>query len=279
MKNSANALFDAKTLLYGVFGNPVAHSLSPVMHNAAFRQMDYNGIYLAFRVENIASGIDAVRTLNMKGVSITIPHKIEVMSHLDELDPMAERIGAVNTVVRRNGRLMGYNTDASGAVAALAEKTEISQKKAAVIGAGGAARAVGFGLLSEGAHVTIINRSHEKGKALAGELKAEFRPPEDFKSLAPEILINTTSVGMTPNTDGMPVPAEILRQGMVVMDIVYNPLATRLLKEARNRGCIAVDGVAMFVYQGAFQFELWTGRKAPIRTMRSTVRKALENSP
>ncbi len=277
MKISANALFDAKTLLYGVFGNPVAHSLSPVMHNAAFRQVDYNGIYLAFAIGDIASGIDAVRALNMKGVSITIPHKIEVISHLDGLDPMAERIGAVNTVVRRDGRLIGYNTDAFGAVAALAEKTEIFNKKVAVIGAGGAARAVGFGVRSEGAHVTIMNRSPEKGKDLAGELKAEFRLPGDLKSLAPDILINTTSVGMTPNTDGMPVPADILREGMVVMDIVYHPLTTRLLKEACNRGCIAVDGVSMFVYQGAFQFELWTGIKAPIETMRSTVRKALEN--
>ncbi|MFW5810423.1 MAG: shikimate dehydrogenase [Thermodesulfobacteriota bacterium] len=276
MKIPANPQFDSKTLLYGVFGNPVAHSLSPVMHNAAFRQLNHNGVYLAFRVENIASGIEAVRALNMQGVSITIPHKIEVMSYLDELDPMAERIGSVNTVTRRNGRLIGYNTDASGAVAALAEKAEISQKRVAVIGAGGAARAVGFGVRSEGAEVTIINRTYEKGKALAEELDGDFCPAEDFESLAPEILINTTSVGMSPHTEGIPVPPDCLREGMVVMDIVYNPLTTRLLKEAENRGCLPVDGVAMFVYQGAFQFELWTGMKAPVEIMRSTVLKALE---
>ena len=277
MKIPANPQFDSKTLLYGVFGNPVAHSLSPAMHNAAFRHLHVNAVYLAFAIENIASGIDAVRALNMQGVSITIPHKIEGMSHLDELDPMAERIGAVNTVARNKGQLIGYNTDASGAVAALAETTEIFRKKVAILGAGGAARAVGFGVKSEGAKVTIINRTHEKGKALAEELEGDFCPAVDFESSATDILINTTSVGMSPHTDKIPIPPDCLREGMVVMDIVYNPLTTRLLKEAENRGCLPVDGVAMFVYQGAFQFELWTGMKAPVEVMRSAVVKVLEN--
>jgi shikimate dehydrogenase len=277
MKDHPDMPIDSKTELYGVFGNPVGHSLSPVMHNAAFRHLNVNAVYLAFGVEDIGSGIAAVRSLHIRGVSITIPHKIDILPFLDGLDSLAERIGAVNTVVRKEGRLIGYNTDASGAVAALAEKTEIKGKHVAVIGAGGAARAVGFGVRSEGASVTIINRTHEKGKDLADELNGLFCSPEDFESSAFDILINTTSVGMAPHTDETPVPPQSLEKGMVVMDIVYNPLRTRLLREAAERGCILVDGLAMFVYQGAFQLKLWTCMKAPIGVMRSEVLKALEN--
>ncbi|MBU1181312.1 MAG: shikimate dehydrogenase, partial [Proteobacteria bacterium] len=166
-------------------------------------------------------------------------------------------------------------SDGLGAVKALSEKTVIKGKNIAVIGAGGAARAVGFCVKKEGGRITVINRSIDKGKRLAGELSADYRPLNDIGKMNCDILINTTSVGMTPHADGMPIERRYLKKGMVVMDIVYNPLRTRLLSEAEKAGCITVDGVSMFVNQGAFQFELWTGIKAPIDIMKKAVLDAL----
>ncbi|GBC61431.1 shikimate dehydrogenase [Desulfonema ishimotonii] len=267
---------NTRTSLYGVFGNPVSHSLSPAMHNAAFRQVGHDGVYLAFEIREIEAGITAVRALNIRGVSVTIPHKISIMPLLDHLDPMARKIGAVNTVVNQDGVLTGYNSDGLGAVAALKEKTEIAGQSVAVIGAGGAARAIAFGVQAEGGNVTIVNRSADKGERLAKDLNADFRPLSEFSGEDVRILINTTPLGMTPNVDATPVPADKLEPGMVVMDIVYNPLETRLLREAGARGCTTVDGVAMFVYQGAFQSELWTGQKAPVDVMKQMVLDALK---
>ena len=267
---------DTKTRLYGVLGHPVAHSLSPAMHNRAFAETGYNGVYLAFDVPEIAAAIAAGRALNAHGWSVTIPHKVAVMPLLDEVDPVAAGIGAVNTVIQREGRLVGYNSDGIGAVSALLEKTAIQGQTAAVIGAGGAARAIAFSLKQAGARVVVVNRSVPKGEGLARDLGASFLPLAEFERPLYSILIHTTPVGMTPHVDAMPVPESVLEPGMVVMDIVYNPLETRLLKTARKRGCETVDGVAMFVYQGVFQFELWTGRKAPAAVMRETVMKALE---
>jgi len=266
---------DPSTRLYGVLGHPVGHSLSPAMHNRAFTSAGHNGVYLAFDVTDIASAIAAGRALNVRGWSVTIPHKVDVIPLLDALDPDAERIGAVNTVVNRGGRLVGYNSDGLGAVAALKEKTSVAGLSAAVIGAGGAARAIGFSLRTAGADVTIVNRSPKRGEALARDLDAPFLPLADFDRPMYSILINTTPVGMTPRADAMPVGERVLEAGMVVMDIVYNPMATRLLETAGRIGCTTVDGVAMFVYQGAFQFELWTGAKAPLAVMRETVMNAL----
>jgi len=269
-------IIDTGTRLYGVFGNPVSHSLSPLMHNAAFAHAKYNAVYLAFKIEDIAAAVSAVRAFAVQGVSVTIPHKVSIMPYLDKIDPLAKEIGAVNTVINRNGMLIGYNSDCLGAVRALREKTEIAGKKIAVIGAGGAARAIGFGIKAEKGHVTIVSRSAEKGEILAKAMNADFLPlaavNADF-----DIVINTTPVGMTPNTEKMPIPPDLLRQGMTVMDIVYNPLQTMLLKEAKKRGCVTVDGLSMFVYQGAFQFELWTGKPAPVDLMRKTVLQALTN--
>jgi shikimate dehydrogenase len=160
-------------------------------------------------------------------------------------------------------------------VSALKEKTTINGRSAAIIGAGGAARAIGFSLKEEGARVTVVNRSPERGEALARDLDAPFLPLADFDRPMYHMLINTTPVGMTPHVDAMPVGERMLAPGMVVMDIVYNPLVTRLLKTAGERGCTTVDGVAMFVYQGVFQFELWTGAPAPVAVMRETVMNAL----
>lgn len=268
---------NSNTLLYGVFGNPVSHSLSPVMHNQAFLHCGINSVYLAFRITDIAAAVSSIKTLDIKGVSVTLPHKITVMEHLDDIDEKALKIGAVNTIINRNGKLAGYNSDGFGAIAALNEKTDIKDKQVALIGAGGAARAIGEGIVSAGGKLTIVNRSIPRGEALAKDLAADFLPLAEVSKLGFNILINTTPLGMTPDIQSTPVPADLLTKEMVVMDIVYNPLKTRLLQEAEKKGCITVDGVAMFVYQGAFQFELWTGKKAPIDVMRKAVVNALQH--
>ncbi|MCK5487184.1 MAG: shikimate dehydrogenase, partial [Desulfobacterales bacterium] len=169
-------MIDANTSLLGLIGNPVAHSLSPVMHNQAFAAIGYNGVYLAFRVSDPASAIKGIKALNFKGVSVTLPHKVAVMEYLDEVDETAARIGAVNTIVNKQGRLIGYNTDCPGALDALRTRTTLQGKSVALIGAGGAARAIGFGLVAAGGRVTILNRSRTTGERLAADLKADFLP-------------------------------------------------------------------------------------------------------
>ena len=266
---------NSETILFAVLGDPVSHSLSPVMHNTAFSELGYNGAYLAFRVKDIGKAVAGIRALGIKGASITIPHKVSVMDFLDELDDPAEKIGAVNTVINREGVLTGYNSDGLGAVKALFERTTIKDKNVVVLGAGGAARAIGFAIISEGGRVTVINRTPIKGEKLAKDLGADFQPLSNLNKTACHILINTTPVGMFPGIDAMPVRKQDLDKSMVVMDIVYNPLKTRLLKTAESIGCRTINGVSMFVYQGAFQLELWTGMKAPVDVMRKAVLTAL----
>jgi shikimate dehydrogenase len=268
---------DSKTYLYGVIGDPISHSLSPVMHNSAFSHLGYNAAYLAFNVKDVAAAVSGVRGLGIKGLSVTIPHKITIMDYLDEMDDDAVKIGAVNTVVNKDGYLYGYNSDCLGAINALREKTEIKGKNVVLVGAGGAARAIGFGILSEGANLTIVNILEDEGTILAKDLGVEYYHLSDFNKVDYQILINATPVGMTPDTGSMPVKKEELKEGAVVMDIIYNPLKTRLLTEAENLGCAIIDGVSMFVYQGVSQFESWTGKKAPVDIMRSTVLDALSN--
>lgn len=265
----------ARTRLFGVIGAPVAHSLGPSMHNAALRAMGYPAVYLAFHVTDPAGAIDGMRALGIGGLSVTIPHKVSVTAHLDELDDLARQIGAVNTIVRRQGRLVGFNTDCFGAVAALKEQTSLAGKTVAILGAGGAARAVGFGLIAEGVRVVVYNRDDQRGRGLARALGTDYYPLSMAGRSDADILINTTSLGMTPDTDRSPLPTRHLGAGMVVMDIVYNPLETRLLADARKAGCKTIDGVAMFVYQGARQLELWTGQAPPIEVMRRAVLDAL----
>jgi shikimate dehydrogenase len=263
------------TRFYGVMGDPVAHSLSPLMHNAAFGQTGVDGVYVAFHVTDLVGAVAGVRALNVSGCSVTIPHKIAIMDLLDEVEPAARRIGAVNTIVNDAGRLIGFNSDSPGAMAALLEKTPVAGRHTAVIGAGGAARAVAYGIKHHGGRLTIVNRSPEKGRRLAGEMGGEFIGLDDFTGDRVDILVNTTAVGMTPETDCMPVTQSCLRPAMTVMDIVYNPLDTLLLRTARQIGCRVVDGVAMFVHQGAIQFERWTGKTPPVQLMRDTVLTAL----
>jgi shikimate dehydrogenase len=260
---------------FAVFGNPVGHSLSPIMHTAAFAATAFNGVYVAVPVQEIRPAVAGLRALGFRGASITLPHKESVMACLDAVEETARRIKAVNTIVNANGRLQGYNTDCSGAIRALKDKTPLAGRAVAILGAGGAARAVAFGILAEGGRVTIFNRTAERGKKLADELQAEFRLLSEFKADPYEILVNTTPVGMAPRTDDTPVRVEELSPGLVVMDIVYNPLKTRLLQEAAGVGCMTIDGLSMFVHQGAQQFELWTGMKAPVDIMRMAVEAEL----
>lgn len=269
---------NAATFTYCVIGDPISHSLSPVMHNAAFQEIGHNGAYLAFNVKDVASAMAGFKGLGIKGASVTIPHKLAVMEFLDHIDETAVKIGAVNTIVNKDGKLLGYNTDCLGATRALLEKTEIKDKQVVLAGAGGAARAIGFGILAEGGNPIIINILEDEGKTLAKDLGVNYYPLEHFKNLDCDILINATPLGMTPDINSMAVDAEYLGSDMTVMDIVYNPLKTRLLKEAEAIGCNTVDGVSMFVYQGVAQFEMWTGLKAPVDLMRGIVTEALEKN-
>ncbi len=266
---------NTKTSLYGVIGNPIEHSLSPVMHNRAFMETGYNGAYLAFLVTDLESAIAGVRGLGIKGLSVTIPHKVAVMNLLDEIDDMAIKIGAVNTVVNQDGKLYGYNTDCLGAIHAILEKTKIHGKNVVMIGAGGAARAIGFGILAHGGKLTILNILEDEGARLSKDLSVPCYPLSEFGRFDYDILIHATPVGMSPEVHKMPVDRKDLKPNRVVMDIIYNPLHTRLLTESVKIGCTIVDGVSMFVYQGVAQFEMWTGKKAPVDIMRNVVLKAL----
>ncbi len=264
------------TALYAVIGHPVGHSLSPLMHNRAFAHRGIDAVYLAFDVKDVAAAVAGIRALGIRGVSVTVPHKISIMAHLDAIDPEAAGIGAVNTIICRDGRLLGKNSDSAGAMDALAEATEIADRRVAVIGAGGAARAVAYGVRHRGGRLRILNRSTDRGRALAEEFEGEFQPLSEADLRDCRVLINTTPIGMRPQTEAIPIPADRLHPGLVVMDIVYTPLKTRLLALAEARGCTTVDGLAMFIGQGARQFEWWTGGPAPIRVMTEAVRDALE---
>ena len=271
---------DGKTELYGIIGKPVRHSLSPAMHNAGFATLGMNWVYVPMEVTDIEQGMAGLRALGFRGVSVTVPHKEAVIPFLDEIDPVAEKIGAVNTLVFRkegDGRvvLRGLNTDWLGANTALAEKVNLQESRVLVVGAGGSAKAVSFGLVEAGAEVIIANRTAESGRALADWLGCTFVPLQEVSGVAADVLINTTSVGMEPDYEGIAVPPSLLSGFSVVMDIVYAPLETRLLREAKVAGCQTIDGLAMLLYQGAAQFKIWTGGRPPRLIMRSALEEEL----
>ncbi len=282
------SLISGKTKVCGIIGDPIEHTMSPVMHNSAFKELGIDGRYLPFRVRaaDLGEAIGGLRALHIRGLNVTIPHKTAVIPFLDKLDPSAERIDAVNTIVNDDGVLTGYNTDAAGFLQALLEKgIEPAGKNVVVLGAGGAAKGISFILAERGAHPVILNRhpgrAEELARRIAQALKKEIkaRPLSEADLAAAlakaDILVNTTSVGMVPGTEDTPVPAKLLRPGLVVFDIVYNPIQTRLLREAEAAGARTIDGLAMLVWQGALAFEKWTGRKAPVDLMRETAVKAL----
>ncbi len=266
---------DGATELYGIMGNPVRHSLSPAMHNAAFAALGLNKVYVAFRVEQVAEAMAGLRALGVRGLSVTIPHKQAVIAHLDSIDPVAKKIGAVNTLLIDNGRIHGLNTDWLGANRALSAKMELAGSSVLLLGAGGSARAIGFGLVEAGASLTIASRSPEKGQTLAQALGCPWLPLADAHRHRADALVNATSVGMAPQEDASPIAEEALANFQVVMDIVYAPLETRLLKAGKQAGCRCVDGLAMLLYQGVAQFETWTGAKAPVDLMRQSLLASL----
>jgi len=268
-------MINGHTKIFGILGRPVAHSLSPAMHNAAFRHLGLNAVYVAFPVTDLAQAVSGLRGLGIGGLSVTIPFKEEIIPLLDDLDPQAARIGAVNTVVNRDGRLVGYNTDWLGAVTALTAKVSLKGRHVLILGAGGASRAIAYGVFHQGGKVTLTDIDAARAKALARDLGAEAIAPEALDHCPATILVNATPVGMTPDIDGIPINPDLLGRFEVVMDIVYQPLATRLLKEAQARGCATIDGLQMLIHQATAQFELFTGRQAPAEVMARAAYAAL----
>lgn len=281
---------NGKTFVCCAIGNPIEHSLSPAIHNAAFEKAGIDGVFVAFRVEDVGNAVKGFRSLGIRGVSVTIPHKRAVMPFLDEMDETARKIGAVNTIVNTNGVLKGYNTDWIGAIRALEEKLGVEPlkgKKVVLIGAGGASRAVAFGVVEKDAKLTILNRNKEKAEDLAQEinnLTMEQSNNVTFNDLSAlseiqsaDIVINATPVGMTPNTNETPFPKEFLQKNQTVFDIVYNPKETRLIKDAKEAGCEIVYGYKMLLHQAVAQFELYTGKDAPVEVMEEALLKALSS--
>ncbi len=274
-----------RTTVCGVIGDPVSHSMSPAMHNAAFRKLGLDFAYLPFRVlpADLAQAIDAMRALHIRGLNVTIPHKVAVMPLLDRVDPVAERIGAVNTIVNENGVLTGYNTDAGGFLKPLETRgVHLAGKSVALIGAGGAARAIVFALIESGARVTILNRSERNLARLSQRLPSaavdimRLETTNLRSAIArADLLVNSTPVGMTPAVDETPVPPEMLRRGLLVYDVVYNPPHTRLLTDAAAAGGKAIGGLDMLVWQAALAFEKWTGQAAPVSLMKTTALRLL----
>lgn len=278
----------AKLKLFALIGDPVGQSLSPAMHNAAFRALGLNCAYINLRVPKptLANAIAGVRALGIAGLNITIPHKISIISLLDELDESAKLVGAVNTVKNNRGKLIGFNTDGEGALRALEEKIDsVKGKEVVLLGAGGAARAIAFSLARAGARLTIANRTVPRAQALASAVEqklstnvkvASLNRTELTKALKNvDVLINATSVGMHPKIDKTLVRANMMRRGLVVYDIVYKPLRTKLLREARRAGGKTIDGLGMLVHQGALAFEIWTGKRAPIKIMKAAAKREL----
>ncbi len=261
--------------VFALFGNPVGHSRSPLMHNAAYARMGLDACYVPFCVQDLGTAVRAIGALGIRGVSVTIPFKVDIMQYLDEVDEDARRIGAVNTVINKSGRLRGANTDWKGLTRTLMESSGIAGKTFVVLGAGGTARAAVFGILREGGTPLVVNRSVEKGRRLASEWNCAFRPWEELGEIKAAGLINTTPVGMSPKADRSPVRPDVLANFSLVMDVVYNPLRTKLLEDAQKAGCAVLSGVSMFVHQGAEQIRLWTGQEPPVALMGETVRRAL----
>lgn len=260
---------------YVLLGNPVAHSLSPLMHNAALAKMGIAEQYSAYCVQDVGRAMEGIRGMNIRGASVTIPFKETVMAYLDDLDDDALRLGAVNTIVNDNGHLRGCNTDWLGIVLTLKKAITIKNKTFAVVGAGGTARAAVYGILREGGFPVIFNRTEEKGKKLADTFGVPAYPLARIRRFQADCLINTTSVGMYPRKNNSPVTAYALAGYRYVMDVIYNPLRTKLLSDAEKRGCVILSGADMFVHQGAEQLRIWTGKEPPRALMKKIILKRL----
>jgi len=274
----------ARTNVLCVIGHPIEHSMSPIMHNAALKDLSLDYVYVAFNIppNDLKKAVLGFKMFSIKGINVTIPYKEKVIPYLDEIDPLAEKIGAVNTIKNEGKYLIGKNTDASGAKKALLDAgCEITGKKALILGAGGAAKAVSFAISEDLDAVYIVNRTEKRAIKLAKDLTNKTTVKAVGKNMSintlknivndVDILINTTPLGMYPNIEESPVSEEILHSNLFIFDIVYNPLETRLIKEARKIGCKTLGGLDMFVNQGALAFEWWTGKKPNLNLMKEKV--------
>jgi shikimate dehydrogenase len=274
-------IISGKTLVCGVIGDPIEHTLSPIIHNAAFEALKLDYVFLAFKVKalNIEKAVSGMRALGMHGLSITMPNKNVVINYLDEVDQTAKTTGSVNTILNKNGKLFGYNTDGVGALQALKQNgVEPRGEKVLLLGAGGAARAIAYALSQEAGELVILNRTEKRASELASLLKQKSTAKVVAGPLSSNaiknnlrnsnVLINATPIGMEPKSDRSLVSPEFLKPDLVVMDAVYNPIETKLAKDARTAGAKVVSGVEMLIYQGASAFEIWTNRSAPVEVMR-----------
>jgi shikimate dehydrogenase len=283
---------DGHTRVAAIFGDPISHTLSPAMHNAAFKALGLNAVYVPFHVKAASKGalkaaVEAVRALGMMGVNVTIPHKERVFKFLDEADEHAIDIGAVNTIVNRDGRLFGYNTDGAGYLLSLRKETGFRPggMRVVIIGAGGAARSILYSVLGlSPASVVLVNRTVKRADSLIKEFAPKFSVPVQTAPLekaamekvlaSADLVVNTTSIGMMGKGE-LGLPLSVMPPKAVVSDIVYRPLKTGLIKEAEKRGLKTHAGLGMLVRQGAIGFELWTGKKAPVSVMEKAALKAL----
>jgi len=262
---------DYATRIFGVAGNPISHSLSPLMHATAFRRENVNAVLLPLKVRALDDLLTLVRELPLGGVAVTMPLKQEVLPHLANMDPLTAKIGACNTLrTGADGKLYGFNTDVAGVIRPLEKRLKLQGARIAVVGAGGAARAAVFGLVDQGAEVFVVNVIHEQAVALARKAKAKVLKHEQFAKSSFDVLINATPCGMAGNKQPLPIAENELNAGLV-FDMVYNPLETPLLKLAKERGIPVISGMEMFVQQGARQFEIWTGKPAPEAEMMRVV--------
>ena len=277
-----------KSTICGVIGNPLTHTLSPIMHNTAFKELGLDFEYQKFDVpeDQFISTLDDLKTKSFRGLSVTMPYKTKIIQYLDKLDNLASEIGAVNTVVNDDGLLTGYNTDAYGAIEALLRNgMDVKSKryKILIVGAGGAARAIAFPLARLGHEIIIANRTFMNGVQLAMELSnitmATVLNLENVKDIIGNVrtIINCTPVGMKGSPEESPIPIELIKENMVIFDIVYSPKETFLIKEAKNIGAKIIYGYEMFVHQGVKAFELWTGENAPVEVMQKVVLENLES--
>lgn len=255
-----------------IIGDPVNKSKSPIMHNTAYKKIGLEDefIFLPMKVKKseLKNVVGMIKKQKIHGITCTIPHKVNIMKYLDEIDPIARNIGAVNTIVNRKGKLFGYNTDWLGAVIPLKKRMSIKNKKVALLGAGGAARAIAYGLVKEKADLKIFNRSVEKARKLADELNCQFGNLDDLNEIKDyDIIINATSVGMAEQENKSPVPKNLLSGKQIIFDIVYIPAMTKLLKDARKNGATIIPGREMLLYQALSQFEIYTNNAAPVKTM------------
>jgi len=266
---------DMATKVYGVAGNPVAHSLSPAMLNAAFRRERVNSVYVPLQTGGMSDLLTLIREIPLSGLSVTMPFKRDILPHLQKTDPLSEKIGACNTVVRsQDGKLYGFNTDVAAIVRPLERRLPLRNAKVLVLGAGGAARAAVFGLKEKGAEVSILNRTIPTAQKLAREAKAKVAKREQVAKGGFDVIVNATSIGMRGSKEQTVLDPEEIN-ARLVFDLVYNPIDTPLIKAAREKGLPVITGVEMFVHQGARQFEIWTGKPAPEEEMLRVVVHAL----